>query len=345
MKELRDWFQKNKREFPWREERTPYKVWVSEIMLQQTRASVVIPYFLRWLALFPDVRALAEASIETVIKAWEGLGYYSRARNLHAGAKEIVAKFQGEIPSSREDLESIRGLGPYTVGAILSFGFQQKAAAVDGNVTRVVARYFCIEEDVCKTDVKRKIQKRAEELLDLNEPWVSAEALIELGATLCTPKPRCEVCPLQKGCSAYQQNKAEALPIKKQEVKTLELIRSVAIIEVDGKILLRKGEAGKVMADLYEFPYFEMGKERWPQKKILETIQRELGLEVEFVEKLPEVKHTFTRYKAYLYPIRYQAKWLQDMKSYSWVPIEELARLPFSSGHRKILLFLEENKK
>lgn len=345
MKELLEWFQKNKREFPWRIDRTPYKVWISEIMLQQTRASVVIPYFQRWLELFPDVKTLAAAPLESVIKAWEGLGYYSRARNLHAAAIEIVAKFHGEIPSSREDLESIRGLGPYTVGAILSFGFHQRAAAVDGNVTRVMARYFSIEEEVSKSEVKRKIQKRAEESLDLKEPWVSAEALIELGATLCTPKPRCEACPLQKGCLGHRKNIAEALPIKKEEKKTLELRRIVAIIAADGKILLRKGEAGKVMADLYEFPYFEMGMERWPQKKILETIQKELNLELDFVEKLPETKHTFTRYKAYLYPIRLEASSLLDVKNYCWVPIEHLARLPFSSGHRKILrvAFLEEN--
>jgi len=307
MKELHDWFQENKRDFPWRVERTPYRVWISEVMLQQTRAAVVIPYFLRWMALFPNVKSLAEASLESVIKAWEGLGYYSRARNLHAAAKQISEQFCGEFPFDRKELETIRGLGPYTIGAILSFGFRKRAAAVDGNTTRVLSRYFCVEENVCKQATKRKIQELAENLLDEKEPWVTAEALIELGATICTPKPRCPDCPLQSNCSAYRQCKAALLPIKNQEPETVVLFRAVAIIESEGKILLRKGSPGQVMADLYEFPYFEMGDEKWGLRKLMREIKKNWGITVENCEKLTEVQHTFTRYKAHLFPERFQA--------------------------------------
>jgi A/G-specific adenine glycosylase len=212
MRELNSWFLENRRELPWRIDPTPYRVWISEVMLQQTRASVVIPYFERWMTLFPDVAALAAAPIERVIKTWEGLGYYSRARNLHRGAQQMVESFGGEVPSDREALMSIKGLGPYTIGAILSFGFQKRAAAVDGNVTRVLARYFSIEENVGRQSVKRLIGEKAEAILDEREPWVTAEALIELGATVCTPKPFCELCPLQKSCLG--KDKAESLPIK-----------------------------------------------------------------------------------------------------------------------------------
>ena len=254
MRDLHDWFGETQREFPWRVERTPYKVWVSEVMLQQTRASVAIPYFQRWLKLFPDVRSLANASPEQVIKAWEGLGYYSRARNLHAGAKQIMEQFGGKIPSNREALESIKGLGPYTVGAILSFGFHQRAPAVDGNVTRALSRYFLIEENVSKQKTKRLIEEKAAGILDEKEPWVTAEALIELGAMICLPKPQCAACPLRKNCRAFHEGRAESLPIKNREEKTTELWRAVILIIADGKVLLRKGKAGKVMADLYEFP-------------------------------------------------------------------------------------------
>lgn len=337
MRELNDWFQRNRREFPWRIDPTPYKVWISEVMLQQTRASAVIPYFERWIVLFPDVADLAAAPFELIIKTWEGLGYYSRVRNLHQGAKQIVEQFGGQIPSSREELMTIQGLGPYTIGAILSFGFKKRSVAVDGNVTRVLARFFSIEENVCKQSVKRKIAQGAEALLDSDEPWVTAEALIELGATVCTPRnPRCEICPLEKNCLG--KTKAGELPIKNEEKKVTLLRRAVIWLEFEGKVLVKKGEKGKVMADLYEFPYFEMKNEVWPLKKIDEALIHAFGLKTQRIEKLPIVIHAFTRYKAQLYPIRYRSEIHREIEGYEWVDQKDLAKLPFSSGHRRILL-------
>ena len=335
MRELIEWFKVHKRDFPWRKDPTPYKVWVSEVMLQQTRASVVIAYFEKWMQLFPDVKTLARASLDEVIKAWEGLGYYSRARNLHQGAKQIVEQFNGQIPSSREELMTIRGLGPYTIGAILSFGFKKRSVAVDGNVTRVLSRYFCIEENVCKQAVKKKIAQGAEAILDPDEPWVTMEALIELGATICTPKVRCEMCPLQKNCLGKE--KAHLLPIKNEEKKITHLKRAVIWLEIDGKVLIKKEEAGKVMAGLYQFPYFEMD-EIWGGGKIIREIFLAFNIEVQMIEKLPIVVHTFTRFKAYLYPIRFQCSTLKLIEGYEWVERSELFKFPFSSGHRRILL-------
>ena len=304
-------------------------------MLQQTRATVVIPYFERWLLLFPDVASLAKAPLETVIKAWEGLGYYSRARNLHKGAQQIAIQFGGKIPSKPEDLALIKGLGPYTIAAILSFGFKQRSAPVDGNVTRVIARYFSIEENVCKQAVKRKIARATESLLDPHEPWITAEALIELGATLCTPKPRCNGCPLQKTCLG--QDKAESLPIKNKGIETTSLKRAVAVIESEGKILVKKGEVGKVMEGLYEFPYFEMGKERWGQSQTIRAIKKAFGFPVQIIAPLPTVIHTFTRFKASLYPIRCTTPIAKPVPGYQWIARSQLSALPFSSGHRRIL--------
>lgn len=184
---LHQWFREMNRPFPWRENPNPYRVWISEVMLQQTRASVVIPYFERWMELFPGPHVLARAPLEEVIKAWEGLGYYGRARHLHEGARQIVHQFNGLLPSKREQLEKIKGLGPYMVNAILSFAFHQRAAAVDGNVSRVLARHFMIEDDIARHATKKRIQAFADEVLDIKKPWITAEALIELGATLVSP--------------------------------------------------------------------------------------------------------------------------------------------------------------
>ncbi len=330
MRSLKSWFLENRREFPWRVDVTPYKVWISEVMLQQTRASVVIPYFVRWMERFPDVEALAAASVERVIKAWEGLGYYSRARNLHSGARQVVERFGGKIPSTWGELETIRGVGPYTIGAILSFGFKKRAAAVDGNVTRVLARYFLIQENVCKQAVKRRIAREAEAILDVDEPWITAEALIELGATVCTPRPRCSVCPLERECRGKER--AESLPIKNREKETVLLKRAVIWLEAGGKVLVKKGEKGKVMEDLYEFPYFEMGS----MSEIGLRVREAFG-EAEWVERLPLITHTFTRYKAELTPFRFRALAPREKKGYQWVDRGSLAELPFSSGHRRIL--------
>ncbi len=336
MQELHAWFYENRRDFPWREGPTPYKVWVSEVMLQQTRAAVVISYFERWMALFPDVFTLASAPLEKVIKTWEGLGYYSRARNLHKGAQQVVEQFGGQIPSRAEDLATIRGLGPYTIGAILSFGFRQRAAAIDGNVTRVLSRFLLVEENVSKQSVKRLIAERGEALLDAVKPWITAEALIELGATVCTPKPRCSACPLQDKCLAHLAGKAEALPVKNREREVIDLWRAVVLIEAEGSVLVKKGEAGKVMADLYEFPYFEMEGSVWSQKRVLQAVEERFGLKAHVGEKLQEVTHTFTRYKAHLYPIRLKAA-MREIEGYEWVAKGRLFELPFSSGHRRIL--------
>lgn len=335
MKELDSWFLHNRRQFPWRIDPTPYKVWISEVMLQQTRASVVIGYFEKWMSLFPSVKFLAAASLEMVIKAWEGLGYYSRARNLHRAAKQILERFGGEIPQTKAELETLPGLGPYTIGAILSFGFQKRAVAVDGNVTRVITRYFLIEENVSRVSVQRKMREAAEQFLDPDRPWISAEALIELGATICTPKPRCASCPLEKKCMG--KNKADYLPIKKEKKKITHLKRIVIWLEADGKVLVKKGEKGKVMADLYEFPYFEIDR-LWSAREMTDNIEKTFQVKSKIIEKFPIIQHTFTRYQVKLYPFRLLANWAVENKGYEWIDQKRLKELPFSSGHRRILV-------
>jgi A/G-specific adenine glycosylase len=308
-------------------------------MLQQTRSSVVIPYFDRWMRLFPDPFTLAAAPLEQVIKAWEGLGYYSRARHLHEGAKQIVKQFGGTLPHQREELAKIKGLGIYTINAILSFAFHQRAAPVDGNVIRVLSRYFLIEDDIGKQTTKKQIQEKADQLLDTKKPWITAEALIELGATVCQTKPLCDFCPLQGSCLALKQNRTEDLPLKTKEQIVTILARSVAVIEHQGALLLRKGGPKRVMADLYEFPYFE-GLEL----PLITHLKNTFELETLFIRSLPFVQHRFTRYAAHLFPIHLQALSRPSIADFEWISLERIQQLPFSAGHRRILDdFLQRN--
>jgi A/G-specific adenine glycosylase len=306
---LREWFKENRRDFPWREKKTPYRVWISEVMLQQTVASVVVAYFERWMERFPTLEALAEAHIDEVIKHWEGLGYYSRARNLHKAAQIIHLEHGGVIPQEKELLERLPGFGPYTTGALLSFAFGKKAAAIDGNVRRVISRYFALET-VSGADV--------ESFLPDVKPWEIMEALIELGATVCRPKPTCQLCPLQDGCLAYRDGRIADFPPKTKRPPITKIRRDVSVVLHNDEIFLKKGLKGEIMEGLYEFPYVP------------------LPLNMQKIVELPVVSHTFTRFHATLYPVLYRIETKVDIPGFEWVSFEKAKTYPFSSGHRRI---------
>lgn len=334
---LKEWFELNKRDLPWRAQSSPYSVWVSEMMLQQTQVSTVIPYFLRWMKRFPSIESLAKASLYEVLKMWEGLGYYSRARSLHEGAKYILVNFKGNLPNDRDRLLQIKGVGPYTVGAILSFAFHQKASAVDGNVIRVLARYFNIEEDMDKLVSVNKLRRLAESLLPEDEHWIVNEALIELGATICQKKARCKECPLQNSCLAYARGNVENLPFKSKKVTITPLYRSVAVVCFEGLYLVKKEDGGKIMSGLYEFPYLEINKEGVSSEEALKRHSKRLGLKLSFEDDLSQVSHSFTRYKVRLDPVLLKCSKRVDVEGYEWKSEVELAKLAFSSGHKRVL--------
>jgi len=338
---LREWFLDAKRELPWRNKPSPYAVWISEVMLQQTQVSVVIPYFERWMLRFPTIKALAEASLDEVIKVWEGLGYYSRARNLHEAARYILEEHRGELPSTRDALSKIKGLGPYTIGAIQSFAFHQKAAAVDGNVVRVLTRYWRVEEDIAKAKTVVKLRETLEENLPNQEPWVVGEALIELGATVCQKKPKCSQCPIRKSCSGYIHGVAEQLPIKSSKVKYEQLYRSVAVIQHQDKFLVQRGQKGKIMSDLHEFPYLEISEKGLSDKKFSKHFSEQYGLDLTLIKPLSQVNHSFTRYRVQLTPTLFSAKDSPKIEGLQWHSMRDLESLAFSSGHRKIFMELK----
>lgn len=335
--QLKKWFFLFRRHLPWRKNPSPYAVWVSEMMLQQTQVSVVIPYFEKWMALFPSIRVLSKTPLEQVIKAWEGLGYYSRARYLHEGARYLMTYHEGELPEDPRALQKIKGLGPYTIGAIRSFAFKKKAAAVDGNILRVFSRLFALEDPIDQPHARLQIEKLTESILPEVEPWIVMEALIELGALICQKNPLCRDCPLKTNCLAFKQNRVGDLPRKGKKSPTTLLYRLVAIIQSDRGILLKKGGKGKVMADLWEFPYFEVSQPI--QEGILWQTELEttLSLPLLYQRSFSTLSHSFTRYKAFLYPHLWQATDVSDPRGYEWVSFDLLLKKPFSSGHRRIL--------
>lgn len=338
---LKVWFHEAQRDFPWRRLRTPYAVWVSEVMLQQTQASVVVPYFERWMSLFPTIQDLAIAPIDAVIKAWEGLGYYSRARNLHTGAKYIVDNYKGVFPQDPKELAKIKGLGPYTVGAICSFAFQQKIPAVDGNVMRVLARYFLLDDDIAKAKTVQKFRQLTSELLPEIDPWIVSEALIELGATVCTRSPKCHECPLKANCKGFLNGRTHDLPYKSSKTKIENLYRAVAIISHQNKFLIRRAGKGEIMSDLHEFPYFELESLQIKQDELLTKVKMRFNCpNINWKSLLPQEKHSFTRFQVQLQPVHFcmpkKSKPFES-KDHLWLTLEELKQLAFSSGHRRIL--------
>ncbi len=289
---LLSWFQAASRDLPWRRSPTPYHVWISEIMLQQTRVSAVIGYYERFLDALPDVKALAQAPDEKLFKLWEGLGYYSRARNLKKAAGEVMERFGGELPASYEELLSLPGIGSYTAGAIGSIAYGLPVPAVDGNVLRVVSRLLESREDILKPAVKKQMEALIGSVLPEGRAGAFNQALMELGALVCVPngEPRCMECPLRGLCLARRRGTAGELPVKTPKKARVVEERTVLVIQRGGEVLLRKRPEQGLLAGLYEFP----NASRWlSEKEALEY----LGVREEdvlLVEAMPEAKHIFS---------------------------------------------------
>ncbi|EUJ22611.1 A/G-specific adenine glycosylase [Listeria grandensis FSL F6-0971] len=222
---LIDWYEANKRVLPWRENTDPYRIWVSEIMLQQTKVDTVMPYFERFMTWFPTMQDFADAPEERILKAWEGLGYYSRVRNLQAAMKVVVAEHNGVVPSDLEGILALKGVGPYTAGAVLSIAYERAEPAVDGNVMRVISRVLEIDDDIMKQKTRKKFEAALYDLIDPEKPGEFNQGLMEIGALVCTPKkPMCLVCPLQEFCEAHQVGKEEEYPVKIKKNKSEESV-------------------------------------------------------------------------------------------------------------------------
>lgn len=264
--QISDWYRLNQRDLPWRRTKNPYFIWLSEVILQQTRVDQGMPYYLRFVANFKTVSDLAMASEEEVLKLWQGLGYYSRARNLHATAKIIHEKHQGVFPNSYSGLIDLKGIGPYTAAAISSIAFNEAKAVVDGNVYRVLSRYFGIDTPIDSTQGKKIFQALADELLPHDNPGMFNQALMEFGALHCTPKQAsCETCPLQATCKAYRSNLVDKLPVKQGKTKVRDRYFHYFHLEQKDQIALQQRGENDIWNKLYEFPMLESQNAEFPE--------------------------------------------------------------------------------
>lgn len=286
------WYDLNGRTLPWRSVVTPYRTWISEIMLQQTRVGAVIPYFERFMEELPDVSALAAVSEERLLKLWEGLGYYSRARNLQRAAKIVVSDFGGALPQSYHALLSLPGIGEYTAAAIASINFSEPVAAVDGNLLRVAARVSGCGEDIMDAKVRRLFRQRLDAAIDADRPGAYNQAMMDLGATVCLPNgaPKCEICPARTVCEAYKNGLTEVLPVRAKKKSRRVEERTVLLLFQGGKVALRKRADTGLLASLWEFPSV-LGN--LDEAGVSLTLAQ-MGLSAQTVEPAGSAKHIFT---------------------------------------------------
>lgn len=289
---LLTWFEQNKRVLPWRENPTAYRVWVSEIMLQQTRVEAVKPYFERFVQELPTVQSLAECDEERLLKLWEGLGYYNRVRNMQTAAKTIMEEYNGNLPADYEELLKLKGIGHYTAGAIASIAYGIAVPAVDGNVFRVLTRVTLDDTDIMKVSFRTQIEEKIRKFMPSDAASAYNQALMELGATVCVPngEPKCEECPLRKYCLANQQGTQMNYPVKSKAKKRKIEKKTVLVIQDGTKVILRKRPDKGLLAGLYEFPNLE-GHVK--EKQALEYV-KEQGLTPVRIESLEPAKHIFS---------------------------------------------------
>ncbi|MFC5603743.1 A/G-specific adenine glycosylase [Sporosarcina koreensis] len=289
-KALISWYLEEKRDLPWRRTSNPYYIWVSEVMLQQTRVDTVIPYYERFIERFPSLADLAYAKEEDVLKMWEGLGYYSRARNLQAGVKEVVEEYGSWIPETRKDISKLKGVGPYTAGAVLSIAFDVPEHAVDGNVMRVLSRILLIEEDIAIPRTRKIFEEVVMALIDKEDPSSFNQGLMELGATICTPRPKCLLCPVRDFCTAFHEGRQEELPVKSKKVKMKTVpMHSIAIRNTEGKWLLTQRPSKGLLANMWEFPMVEN-----IPVSLEDMVKTEFGMNIGSLAPLTEFRHVFS---------------------------------------------------
>lgn len=349
-KNLLDWFRQFRRDLPWRRTADPYRIWLSEIMLQQTRVTAAIPYYERFVERFPNVHELAFAPQEEVLRLWSGLGYYGRARNLQKAAQQIVAKHGGKFPSREEDVLALPGIGRYTAAAILSIAFGEKRAVLDGNVARVLARLNAVRGDVRESRQRQDLQKTANTLLDAESPGDWNQAMMELGATLCSPKsPQCLICPVAKFCEGRKQGIAESLPEKRKKRATVEVTLAAAVFASENgwTFLLPppEGTNDGALADfvpilvsrMWHFPTVSVKRDPAAQ---LRAHLRKLGPAFRNhkwqLAPAGSVRHAVTYRAITIVPFRISVKKLPRIKGAQEVPLHDVTVLPVSNLTRKV---------
>jgi A/G-specific adenine glycosylase len=319
---LLKWYQKEARALPWRSNPDPYKIWISEIMLQQTKVETVIAYFERFLRRVPTIQALSEIGEDDLLKLWQGLGYYNRAINLKKAAQIIVQRFKGQMPSHIKDLQSLPGIGPYSSGAIASIAFGTRAPAIDGNVLRVIARITANKEDIGRQRTKKEIERSVKALLPLEDVGDFNQALMELGAIICLPKevPKCNKCPVCAFCQAFQKGITLNIPVKVNKKQRKIERKTVFVISWDKRLALKKRANGGLLANLWELPNAEGHLSKEQSKKEINN----LGISIKKIIKMKPSRHLFTHLEWQMSAYFVLALEVKDPLIFKWATKEEI---------------------
>nr|WP_294514837.1 A/G-specific adenine glycosylase [uncultured Bilophila sp.] len=345
-KNLLRWFAENRRPLPWRADYTPYRTWIAEVMMQQTQMDRGVRYFLRWMERFPDVAAVAAAPEEDLLKAWEGLGYYRRARNVQAAARVIMERHGGVFPRAHADILALPGVGPYTAGAIASTAYNEEVPCVDGNVERVLSRVFDIDAPVREEPAKSRIRELAQALIPKGEARNFNQGLMELGALVCRKKPECDRCPLAELCESRRlgiQNE-RPVPGKKAAVTQLEVVCGVLLHE--GKVFIQRRRDKDVWGGLWEFPGGCVEPGETPERAVVREWQEETGFRVAVVRPLDTIRHNYTTYRITLrcYLLELEGKpqgcpvpeELTEATACQWIAPQDVEAFPLPAPHRKL---------
>ena len=332
---LLDWYRSNKRSLPWRDHPDPYAVWVSEIMLQQTRVEAVIPYFKRWLEYFPTIEKLAQASEQSVLNAWEGLGYYARARNLRKAAQEVMSQHGGQLPGTVKALRGLPGIGQYTAGAIASMAFGLDEAALDGNIRRVLARVFNVGELATSPTGQRTLWALAEKHLLRGQAGDYNQAMMDLGATVCLPaNPACPTCPVRAVCEARRLRIQSQRPVLAAKAKVPHYTLAAAVVLRGGRVLLSQRPADGLLGGMWEFPNARVSKA--PPREIVAAIAAQYGLRVTCGELLAVVPHAYSHFSVEVYAYHCQATEVPKRDNLRWIALRQLADYPMGKIDRRI---------
>jgi A/G-specific adenine glycosylase len=341
------WYEDNRRRLPWRETRDPYRIWVSEVMLQQTQVNTVLPYYRRFLRRFPTLRKLAGADLEEVLKLWEGLGYYARARNLHRAAGILVACCDGRIPDRWEEFRALPGVGDYIAAAVLSIAFDRPLAVVDGNVKRVLARLLTMAAPANHTASHRIFQSQADQLLDRRRPGDFNQALMELGALVCTPtSPNCAICPLIRCCAAHRGGTVAHYPRRLASRPVPEVQISVGVVFKNGRVLITRRPEQGLLGGLWEFPGGKLREGETPAAACVREIKEEANLDVVIAEPLAQVRHAYSHFRIHMHVfccriIAGRVR-LNGPADHRWIRIADIDRFAFPKANHKFIPLLKQ---
>jgi len=339
---LMHWYQAHHRPLPWRNTRDPYHIWVSEVMLQQTQVKTVIPYFPAFMAAFPTLADLADADLDAVLKQWEGLGYYARARNLHKAARQVMDEFGGRIPDRFAGFKALPGVGDYIAAAVMSIAFGRPRAVVDGNVKRVLARLFCLDTPVNHSSAHKRFQPLADALLDRSDPGTFNQAVMELGALICIPAaPDCTACPLVHFCRARNQSRVMEFPVKRTRKKTPCHHISTGIVTRQGRLLITRRKPDGLLGGLWEFPGGKVKKNEPAADACVREIREETGLTVRISGFLTQVRHAYTHFKiemdVFFCDYVSGEVVLDGPVDYQWVDPAEIRKFAFPRANLKFI--------